>query len=91
MSDYTNLIQATIEELRAVKLYTSYAEQSEDPTVKAVFLDVAHEERVHAGEFLSLLMKIDPSIEDDLIKGKWEVVQNESKRTDKNIDTPSSD
>lgn len=49
-----------IAELDAVSLYEQLAALAEDPLLKKVFLDVAHEEKEHVGEFMELLMRLDP-------------------------------
>lgn len=49
------------EELRAVNLYQQLARQAKDPRVRKVLLDIAHEEKVHIGEFEELLEKVDPA------------------------------
>ena len=45
-------------EYEAVQMYTQIAEATEDEIAKAVLLDIAEEEIVHAGEFLRLLKEI---------------------------------
>lgn len=47
-------------EYEAVQLYTQIAEATNDELASAVMLEVANEERVHAGEFLQLLKELDP-------------------------------
>lgn len=42
-------------EHEAIHLYMAHAEATDDPLAKKVFIDVANEERVHAGEFARLL------------------------------------
>ena len=46
---------ALISEEEAISLYTAQAEQIEDPFVKEVLLNVAKEEKVHQGEFITVL------------------------------------
>ena len=62
-----------IAELDAVNLYEQLAAQATDPLVKSVFLDIAHEEKEHVGEFLELLKRLDPSQTEALQKGSEEV------------------
>ncbi|KKP28858.1 MAG: hypothetical protein UR12_C0016G0015 [candidate division TM6 bacterium GW2011_GWF2_30_66] len=50
-------------EYEAVQLYTQLAESIDDQVAKAVLLDVAKEEIVHAGEFLKLLIYLYPEEE----------------------------
>jgi rubrerythrin len=48
------------DEYEAIQVYTQLAESTDDPLAKAVLLDIADEERVHAGEFIRLLMELAP-------------------------------
>ena len=41
--------------------------------IRKVFLDVAREEKTHVGEFLQLLLQVDPEQVEELEKGKQEV------------------
>jgi rubrerythrin len=47
-------------EYEAIQLYTQTAESTDNPLAKKVLLSIADEEKVHAGEFLRLLMQLDP-------------------------------
>jgi rubrerythrin len=60
-------------ELEAVHLYTSHAEAADDPLTKKMLLDVADEERVHAGEFLELIRRLAPEEQQLLDEGSREV------------------
>jgi len=51
---------AVAAEYEAVQQYTQIAEASDNPLVTKVMLEIADEERVHAGEFLRLLREIAP-------------------------------
>jgi len=42
-------------EQEAVHLYMAHADATDDPLAKEVLIDIANEERVHAGEFQRLL------------------------------------
>ncbi len=42
-------------EEEAVHLYMAHAEATDHPLARKVLIDIANEERVHAGEFLKLL------------------------------------
>ncbi len=64
---------ALIAELDAVSLYEQLAASASDPVVKEVLLDVAREEKTHAGEFLTLLLRLDGEQERELEEGKKEV------------------
>jgi rubrerythrin/uncharacterized linocin/CFP29 family protein len=60
-------------EIDAVNLYLQFARSVEDPSVKKVFEDIADEEKVHIGEFLTMLQKIDPRQREALSRGSEEV------------------
>lgn len=62
-----------IAELDAVNLYLQLARAIEDESVKKVFEDVAREEKTHIGEFLALLVKLDPQQAEELRKGESEI------------------
>ena len=47
-------------EYEAIQLYTQLADSIENKIAIKVLMDVAKEEKVHAGEFLRLLKEIDP-------------------------------
>jgi len=48
------------DEYEAIQVYTQLAESIDNKLAKAVLLDIADEERVHAGEFLRLLKELAP-------------------------------
>jgi rubrerythrin len=50
-------------EYEATQLYVQLAESTDDKVAKAVLMDVADEEIVHAGEFLRLLKYLSPEEE----------------------------
>ncbi len=60
-------------EYEAIQLYTQIAESTDNQVVKMVMLDIADEEKVHAGEFLRLLQEIEPSEEEFYQDGYREV------------------
>jgi len=60
-------------EYEAIQLYTQIAESTDNQLVKTVLLDIADEEKVHAGEFLRLLREIEPSEEEFYQDGYREV------------------
>jgi len=64
---------AIIAELDAVNLYEQLAHMTENAHLKAVLLDVAKEEKTHAGEFQEMLLRLDPEQKDELAHGKEEV------------------
>ena len=47
-------------ELEAVHIYTSHMDATDDEEARKVLYDIALEELVHAGEFTSLLYRLDP-------------------------------
>jgi rubrerythrin len=47
-------------ELEAVHVYVAHADATDNEDAKKVLLDIANEELVHAGEFTSLLYRLDP-------------------------------
>lgn len=64
---------AIIAELDAINLYEQLAGATENGDLKKVILDVAHEEKVHVGELLEMLLRIDDEQVKDLEKGKQEI------------------
>ncbi|NJE07432.1 rubrerythrin family protein [Thermococcus sp. M39] len=64
---------AVIAELDAINFYEQFAELIDDEAVKHIFLDVANEEKEHVGEFLALLLKLDPELGKHIKKGFEEV------------------
>jgi len=62
-----------IAELDAVSLYEQLAAMTENDNIKKILLDIAKEEKTHAGEFQTLLLKEDKEQEKELEEGKKEV------------------
>ncbi len=62
-----------IAELDAINLYEQLASLTEDEKIRAIFLDIAREEKTHVGEFLTLLLMNDEEQEDELEEGREEV------------------
>lgn len=60
-------------EYEAVQLYMQLAESTDDELARAVLVDIADEERVHAGEFLRLLKQLAPDEEEKYLEGYEEV------------------
>lgn len=60
-------------EHEAVHIYMAHADATDDPLAKKVLIDVANEERIHAGEFERLLKYLAPDEEDFLADGAREV------------------
>jgi rubrerythrin len=60
-------------EYEAVQLYMQLTESTDDELAKEVLKDIADEERVHAGEFLTLLKHLAPDEEKMYQEGAEEV------------------
>ncbi|MBW1992522.1 MAG: rubrerythrin [Deltaproteobacteria bacterium] len=63
-----------------VSLYEQLAAMTEDQNIKKVLLDVAREEKTHAGEFQALLLRIDQEQEEELAHGREEVEELTGKK-----------
>ncbi|MCL2141479.1 MAG: hypothetical protein FWH46_01155 [Methanimicrococcus sp.] len=76
-------------EYEAVQMYQQLAESIDNELAKEVLLEIADEEKVHAGEFLRLLYELQPDEEKFYKEGAEEVeeeiekVKKPSKRTKK--------
>lgn len=71
--DMAILRLSMIAELDASNLYERMADLSADENVRKVLLDISGEEKVHAGEFETLLEEIDPDYEEKEEEGEKEV------------------
>jgi rubrerythrin len=60
-------------EYEAIQLYQQTAESTDNKLAKQVLLDIADEEKEHAGEFLRLLRELDPEEEKFYKEGYEEV------------------
>ena len=60
-------------EYEAIQLYQQTAESTENKLAKEVLIDIANEEKEHAGEFLRLLRELDPEEENFYREGYDEV------------------
>jgi len=60
-------------EYEAIQLYMQLAESTDDKLAKDVLVDIADEERVHAGEFLRLLHHLAPDEQKHYDDGAEEV------------------
>ena len=60
-------------EYEAIQLYQQTAESTDDALAREVLLDIANEEKEHAGEFLRLLRHLDPEEEGFYKEGAEEV------------------
>ncbi len=65
--------QMVASEYEAVQLYTQLAESITDQATAKVLRDVAEEEKVHAGEFLEVLRRLDPKEHERYREGAKEV------------------
>jgi rubrerythrin len=63
-------------EYEAIQLYMQLAESTDDKLAKEVLIDIADEERVHAGEFLKLLYHLEPE-EEEYYKEGFEEIEEE--------------
>jgi rubrerythrin len=66
-------------EYEAVQLYMQLAESTDNKLAKEVLVDIADEERVHAGEFLRLLKELAPDEEKYYAEGAEEVEEMKEK------------
>ncbi len=62
-----------IAELDAVNLYEQMGARAKNSLIKATLLDIAREEKTHAGEFQALLLNLDQEQVNELEHGKREV------------------
>jgi len=60
-------------EYEAIQLYQQTAESTDNELAKKVLIDIADEEKEHAGEFLRLLRELDPEEENFYKEGYEEV------------------
>ncbi len=60
-------------EHEAVHLYMAHADATDNPLAKKVLIDIANEERVHAGEFARLISILAGDEDSFLVKGAQEV------------------
>ena len=67
-------------EYEATQLYTQLAESTDNKLAVKVLMDIADEERVHAGEFLRLLHELAPDEEKFYAQGAKEVEEEIKKR-----------
>ena len=67
-------------EYEAIQLYMQLAESTDNKLAKEVLVDIADEERVHAGEFLRLLHELSPDEEKFYKEGYAEVEEEIEKQ-----------
>lgn len=68
-------------EYEAIQLYMQLAESTDNELAQKVLVDIADEEREHAGEFLRLLRELAPDEEKFYAKGYEEVEEIMEKLT----------
>lgn len=66
-----------IAELDAISLYEQLAAMTDNTLLKAVFMDIAKEEKTHVGEFQTLLLRLDKEQEKEMEEGKEEIEEIE--------------
>jgi rubrerythrin len=66
-------------EYEAIQLYQQTAESTDNQLAKEVLIDIADEEKEHAGEFLRLLRELEPEEENFYQEGYEEVEEMMSK------------
>lgn len=71
--DMQLLRHGIVAELDAISLYEQLASVTSDRKIKAVFMDIAREEKTHVGEFLTLLLEKDKEQVRELEAGKEEI------------------
>jgi len=64
-------------EIDAINFYLSQVRLIDDKKVKGVLMDIAREEKIHLGEFLTLLEELDPEQEKSIDSGRKEVKEFE--------------
>jgi rubrerythrin len=69
-------------EYEAIQLYQQTAESTDNKLAKEVLIDIANEEKEHAGEFLRLLRELDPD-EEKFYQDGYEEVEEMIKKIKK--------
>ena len=64
---------AIIAELDAINLYEQLAALTDNADMKAVFLDIAKEEKTHVGEFQTMLLRMDAEQVKEMEAAKEEI------------------
>jgi rubrerythrin len=75
-------------EYEAIQLYQQLAESTDNTLAQAVLMDIADEEKVHAGEFLRLLKELDPQ-EEEFYKQGYQEVEDEFLSGTTSAETPT--
>ena len=90
--DVQRLNVALISEKDAINLYTQLAQQTDNPLVAEILLDIAKEEKVHVGELLKCITIIDPEYAAALKDGANEVDKfSKEQKSSKSEDSESED
>lgn len=71
-------------EYEAIQLYMQLSESTDNKLAKEVLVDIANEERVHAGEFLRLLKQLAPEEVEYYKQGAKEVEEEIEKQRKEN-------
>ena len=66
---------AIIAELDAINLYEQLAALTDNADIKAVFLDIAKEEKTHVGEFQTMLLRMDQEQVQEMEAAKKEITE----------------
>jgi len=72
-SDTQMLNLAIMAEYDAITFYQQMASKCKSKDISKLFLDIAHEEKVHVGEFEGMLKKIDSDHKKATIEGEDEL------------------
>jgi rubrerythrin len=75
-------------EEEAVHLYTAHADATDNELAKKVLIDIANEERVHAGEFQRLINILSKDEETFLTEGAGEVDEMAAGRAPETTEAP---
>jgi rubrerythrin len=62
-----------IAELDAINLYEQLAALTTNKDIRAIFLDIAKEEKTHVGEFQTMLLRLDKEQVEEMAHGQKEV------------------
>jgi len=85
LNDDQKLMKAIELELEAIRIYLEMARNTKNPELIKLFHSVAYEEKVHVGEFLALLLKIDRKFKEGLIEGLREQVEDEAEQIEEEL------
>lgn len=60
-------------EIEATYLYDAHIQSTDNELAKKVLSDIRDEEKIHIGELMTLLKRLDPKMAEQLISGESEV------------------